>query len=278
MFNLIVKAGGWAANGRDTIPASRALSYTDGPLIDRFMPAGRLDVAALSALPALFLEEGRTNEIARIATVTRARLTGRELSIDYALDPGIPTFRNADLREMAVELDMVDFEFIHTHWAVKNVDLYRVLLRNARPPRQRPTVFQLPDREAIEESLISVMMPFDARFNPVYAALRGLVEQIGMECRRADDIWKNDAVIQDIVSLIDESKVVIGDCSGRNPNVFYEIGIAHTLGRNVVLITQHMADIPFDLRHLRAVEYLPNNEGLARLADQLRPRLVDLAG
>jgi hypothetical protein len=260
MFNLLVRAGGWAATSRDTIPASRALSYTDGQLTERFRPGGQLEVAALSALPTLFLEEGRTNEIARIGTITRARITGRELSIDYAFDPGIPPLRNADLHEIAAELDMVDFEFIHTHWAVKDVDLYRVLLRNARPPRQRPTVFRLPDREAIAENLVSVMIPFDARFTPVYAALRGLVEQIGMECRRADDIWRNDAIIQDIVSLIDESKVVIGDCSGRNPNVFYEIGIAHTLGRKVILITQHMDDIPFDLRHLRVVPYLPNNE------------------
>jgi hypothetical protein len=48
------------------------------------------------------------------------------------------------------------------------------------------------------------------------------------------------------------SRVVICDCTGRNPNVFYEIGIAHTLGREVILITQNPEDIPFDLRHLRS--------------------------
>src|SRR3546814_10493227 len=100
------------------------------------------------------------------------------------------------------------------------------------------------------------MMPFDAAFNDVYVAIQQAAANAGLRCRRADDIWENPAVIQDVVSLIDRSRVVVCDCSGRNPNVFYEAGIAHTLGREVILITQNSADIPFDLRHLRYVQYL----------------------
>jgi len=59
--------------------------------------------------------------------------------------------------------------------------------------------------------------------------------------------------------------------------VFYEIGIAHALGREVILITQSESDIPFDLRHLRYVRYLNNGEGLAALKGQLQPRLSELA-
>jgi hypothetical protein len=98
-----------------------------------------------------------------------------------------------------------------------------------------------------------------------------------LRCRRADDIWENPAVIQDVVSLIDRSAVVVCDCTGRNPNVFYETGIAHALGREVILITQSEADIPFDLRHLRYVRYLNNGEGRAELQDVLGKRLADLA-
>jgi len=84
--------------------------------------------------------------------------------------------------------------------------------------------------------------------------------------------------LQDISrTTIDRSRVVICDCTGRNPNVFYEIGIAHTLGREVILITQIDADIPFDLRHLRYVTYLNNGEGLAVLYAKLEPRLIELA-
>ena len=83
-------------------------------------------------------------------------------------------------------------------------------------------------------------------------------------------------MIQDVVSLIDKSRVVICDCTGRNPNVFYEIGIAHTLGREVILITQAESDIPFDLRHLRFLKYLNNSEGRNELRRHLAERLGDL--
>ena len=167
-----------------------------------------------------------------------------------------------------------DFEFSRSHWAVKDVDLYRVLLRINQPRRHRPTVFTLPDHERIEPALVSVMMPFDAAFTSVYDSLKATVESVGRRCRRADEIWENPAIIQDIVSLIDRSRVVVCDCTGRNPNVFYEIGIAHTLGREVILITQNEADIPFDLRHLRYVRYLNNAEGRAALSTALAARLT----
>ena|ERR1700730_18255480 len=122
---------------------------------------------------------------------------------------------------------------------------------------------------------MSAMMPFHPSFDAVYATLQRTAHAVGLRCRRADDIWENPAVIQDVVSLIDRSKIVICDCTDRNRNVFYEIGIAHTLGRNVILITQADADIPFDLRHLRYVRYLNNGEGLAALSTRLQPRLAD---
>ena len=67
--------------------------------------------------------------------------------------------------------------------------------------------------------------------------------------------------------------MVVCDCSDRNPNVFYEIGIAHTLGREVVLLAQKEADVPFDLRHLRYVQYHNNPDGRKALRDDLGRRL-----
>lgn len=166
-----------------------------------------------------------------------------------------------------------NFEFSRSHWAVKDVDLYRVLLRLVRPRRQRPTVFSIEEHERIEPQLVSVMMPFDAAFADVYESIGQAAKDAGLRCRRADDIWEAPAVIQDIVSLIDRSCAVVCDCTARNPNVFYEIGIAHTLGREVVLITQNSHDIPFDLRDLRHIPYLNNAEGRQALSGALAARL-----
>ncbi len=120
------------------------------------------------------------------------------------------------------------------------------------------------------------MMPFDSRFDKVYATIQATAQAMKMQCLRADNIWKHDTIIQDIVSLINSSRIIVCDCTERNPNVFYEVGIAHTLGRQVILITQSKADIPFDLRHLRYVTYLNNSEGRAVLAKRVGQRIQTL--
>jgi hypothetical protein len=120
------------------------------------------------------------------------------------------------------------------------------------------------------------MMPFDAAFTVVYDSLKATAEKLGLRCRRADEIWENPEIMQDIVSLIDRSRFIICDCTGRNANVFYEAGIAHTLGREVILITQIDTDVPFDLRHLRYIKYLGNTEGRQSLCTALDGRLRGL--
>ena len=278
MFNLLVKFAPWG-DGRDTIPTGRVFEYTDQTLIDRFKPKDQLDLSGLSALPALFLEEfsGQGNQFARVGTITRARVAGQNVALEYSYDLSIPPISNRTLKDVAADFDIQDFEFHRTHWSVKDIDLFRALLRNSQQQRPRPRVFHLAEPENIEPKLVSAMMPFHPSFDAVYATLKSTAEAAGFRCRRADDIWENPAVIQDVVSLIDRSNIVICDCTGRNPNVFYEIGIAHTLGREVILITQSDSDIPFDLRHLRYVSYLNNGEGLNALGARLQPRLADLA-
>lgn len=233
----------------------------------------------LTALPCLFLQEGTGTEVAYVGQINRARRVGTDVSIEYTFDARIPPLQNSMIYANRMALDMPhDFEFSRNHWAVKDVDLYRFLLGNVRPRRQRPTVFQIPEHENIEPALASAMMPFDAGFNEVYASIQQAAAYAGLRCRRADDIWENAAIIQDVVALIDRSRIVVCDCTGRNPNVFYEAGIAHTLGREVILITQNEQDIPFDLRHLRYIRYLNNAEGRAALATALQARMQTILG
>lgn len=90
---------------------------------------------------------------------------------------------------------------------------------------------------------------------------------------RADDIWDNSSIIQDIFSLIYRAKIIIVDFSGKNPNVMYETGIAHTLGKVVVPLAQVVQDIPSDMVHHRALVYLKNGEGLQALETELAKKL-----
>ncbi|MEL7755461.1 hypothetical protein AAG601_06590 [Citromicrobium bathyomarinum] len=279
MFNLIMRWFDWGDDNSSSLAVGRVFEFTEEHLTEQFRVDGQPQLEKLMRLPCLFMNEGTDDQICRVGTLTRARMVNRDVVFEYVLDADVPPLTNSVIYANRLALDMHDnFEFSRNHWAVKEVDLYRFLLRNVRPRRQRPTVFNIPEHENIEPELASAMMPFDAGFNDVYAAIQEAALNAGLRCRRADDIWENPAVIQDVVSLIDRSRVVICDCSGRNPNVFYEAGIAHTLGREVILITQNAEDIPFDLRHLRYVQYHNNGEGRAALSAALQGRMETIIG
>ncbi len=139
-----------------------------------------------------------------------------------------------------------------------------------------PNVFRVPDGD-VDYSLVSVMMPFSGVFSCVYDSIKSASSSAGLTCKRADDIWDDSTVIQDVFSLIFQSYIVVCDFTGKNPNVFYEAGLAHALGKHVVPITQSADDIPFDLRHHRYVPYLCNSEGRADLETKLVERFRTLA-
>ncbi len=139
----------------------------------------------------------------------------------------------------------------------------------------QPTVFAVPEQQ-LDPKLVSVMMPFEGSLRGVFDAIRAAAAAQGMTCQRADDIWIHSAVIQDVFSLLYRSFIVVCDFTGRNPNVFYEAGIAHTLGKHVIPITQSAEDIPFDLRHHRYLRYLNNGEGRAQLQTDVGKRIAQL--
>lgn len=139
-----------------------------------------------------------------------------------------------------------------------------------------PNIFTLPS-DSVDPNLVSVMMPFSPSLNSVYGSIKLAAQRQGFECSRADNIWDHSTIIQDIFSLIFRSFIVVCDFTGKNPNVFYEAGIAHTLGKHVIPITQSEQDIPFDLQHHRYIKYLNNNEGLGELQKSLSSRLSTLS-
>lgn len=135
-----------------------------------------------------------------------------------------------------------------------------------------PSVFEIPNTP-IENDLAAVMMPFDAGLTPVYEAIQNACMLTDYRALRADDIWENSTIIQDIFSLIYRSSIVIVDFTEKNPNVMYETGIAHTLGKLVIPIAQSIDDVPFDMRHHRVLNYYPNSQGLQELENLLADKL-----
>lgn len=123
-----------------------------------------------------------------------------------------------------------------------------------------------------------VLMPFDPQLRPVYEDhITQCAHELNLSIARGDDLFTAHSVTQDIWNAISGARAVIADCTGRNPNVFYEIGLAHAIGKPVILITQKTDDVPFDIRHLRYIQYDYTPRGMRIfekvLTDTLRAEL-----
>jgi hypothetical protein len=97
-----------------------------------------------------------------------------------------------------------------------------------------------------------------------------------LECHRGDSDNRPGEIIRHVVEGLSESDMVIADLTGRNANVFYELGVRHALRDNTVIIAQDLDDIPFDLRGLRAIPYRYDPESLVGLRTELGKTLCAL--
>lgn len=119
---------------------------------------------------------------------------------------------------------------------------------------------------------VFVIMPFRDNFNYLYHTyIQKVCKKINLTCLRGDDLYTSKSIMQDVWSLIYNSKIVIADCTNKNPNVMYELGIAHALGKNTILLTQDINDIPFDLQHLRYIQY----EYTPQSIEQIEAKLLE---
>ena len=122
-----------------------------------------------------------------------------------------------------------------------------------------------------------VLMPFSGDFNYIYSDhIKPIVESFGLECIRADEIYSIKPIIEDIINSIKESDIIIADLTKRNPNVFYELGIAHAIEKPVVLISQSTKDIPFDVKHIRCISYKYTPPGMKKFEDELKKTIKNV--
>ena len=103
---------------------------------------------------------------------------------------------------------------------------------------------------------VFVLMPFEEKFQTIYYnVLKPLIDSLGYSASKADENLKIGTVIDQIQQYIRNAILVIADVSGKNPNVFYELGYAHGLNKNVLIITNNPKDVPFDISHIRYFQY-----------------------
>jgi hypothetical protein len=124
-----------------------------------------------------------------------------------------------------------------------------------------------------------IAMQFSEPFNEVYRdAIEPLVEEIGYEPIRVDDVSHPGIILNDIWLQLTEASVVIGEITEANPNVYYEIGVAHALRKPTVLLAQRGTRLPFDLGPHHCIFYDNTIAGRAKLLDALRSSLTAVVG
>ncbi len=113
--------------------------------------------------------------------------------------------------------------------------------------------------KSVDRNLCFVLMPFRDEREPVYKKIKEIIViDQKLSCMRADDIYSTGIIIKEIWDSIQKAQIIIADATDKNPNVFYEMGLAHAIGKDIIIITQSIDDIPFDLRHRRLIIYNTN--------------------
>jgi len=117
----------------------------------------------------------------------------------------------------------------------------RVLFDNVVALKARPKAF--------------LIMPFKSEFDFVHRVIQRSAARFGIDCVRADEIAISRPVMNDVKTQIAEADLVIVDFSGKNPNVYYEAGLADAMGKDWIFLAQSMEDLTFDVRHIRSILY-----------------------
>lgn len=125
-----------------------------------------------------------------------------------------------------------------------------------------------------------VLMPFMETMNDIFETIREAVEshELNFTCLRAKDLTGGGYILDDILKGIEESEIVIADLTTNNPNVFYEVGIAHTRkdAEKIILLTQDIDAVPFDLRPFRCIVYRQSIGGAKELQNELILAIKDI--
>lgn len=137
--------------------------------------------------------------------------------------------------------------------------------------QSKPGLFEPLSKDTFEESsrsvdsnallmsssnLCFVLMPFGREFDDIYREfIKPKILEVGLEPLRADEIFSPGSIMEQIRSAIQQSRFCVADLTGRNPNVLFELGIAQTLGKPTVLLTQDISDVPFDVAQYRTIVY-----------------------
>jgi hypothetical protein len=127
-------------------------------------------------------------------------------------------------------------------------------------------------RDSKKEKSCFIIMPFGGWFDTYYEDIYiPAINDAEMKPTRADDLYRPGNIVNDIWNYTKSADIIIADLTSKNPNVFYELGLAHAITKPAVLITASMDDVPFDLRSLRVIVY---DKNIPNWGDKLKDKIT----
>ena len=115
-----------------------------------------------------------------------------------------------------------------------------------------------------------VLMPFDPDFTGIFDQIAGALSEVDFETTRADSRPDQSAILTKVIGGIRDADLIVADLTTLNPNVFYELGVAHARGAAALMLTQNIEDVPADLRSYNVFAYSTHFERMPELRQHLK--------
>jgi hypothetical protein len=124
---------------------------------------------------------------------------------------------------------------------------------------------------------VFVLTPFNDNYRDVYLSIKEVCLKLNFSCIRGDEQYIPTEIFPEIIKQILKSRLIIANITGRNPNVMYELGVAHALGKPTIVVAKDFTDIPFDLNNKRIIIYKNDEQLQRKLETSITDMLINKA-
>ena len=171
---------------------------------------------------------------------------------------------NLDLHVNGVKVVSTSYRLVRGPISLLLQSSGKAIARNIQVDAQQPVCF--------------VVMQFTDEYNSLYAeVIKPTCEDFGYRVVRADEFCNSGLIIEDITRSIQESTIVIADVTPNNPNVFYEVGFSHGIGKPTILLSDRKREnLPFDLSGFRTLFYDNTIGGKGVVEERLKKHLESI--
>jgi hypothetical protein len=126
----------------------------------------------------------------------------------------------------------------------------------------------------VDKKLVFVLTPYHPEHRKTYDVISEVCKEAGLSCMRGDEEFIGSDILSHILKLMVKANVIIANVDGRNPNVSYELGIAHAIDKPVVIVSRTQTTLPFDVQSKRIILYKRPGEMKLALKNELIKTLI----